>query len=218
MASTLGPQLRDLPAQRTDSEQTVDSPFASGLNTPADVGNQTNPFDYAHRKVFGEDGEEPADQKMPALDTVHGRALGGKQSGSDTPRARVPSLNEAALRALAMERVRRAARPPRRMLMYAPRSSPTRRAAASAATRPCSRPARRATASTACQTHPYLLPSRAPPPLFPPKLKESRLRSRSACPTTPSRSPLARQPLLSTSPLPTWPPSPRRGPSMRLMT
>ncbi|KAL1726973.1 hypothetical protein EV714DRAFT_218263 [Schizophyllum commune] len=97
--------LRDLPAQRTDSEQTVDSPFASGLNTPADVGNQTNPFDYAHRKVFGEDGEEPADQKMPALDTVHGRALGGKQSGSDTPRARVPSLNEAALRALAMERV-----------------------------------------------------------------------------------------------------------------
>ncbi|KAL1659800.1 hypothetical protein GGF50DRAFT_64534 [Schizophyllum commune] len=105
MASTLGPQLQDLPAQRTDSEQTVDSPFASGLNTPADVGNQTNPFDYAHRKVFGEDGEEPTDQKMPALDTVHGRALGGKQGGSDTPRARVPSLNEAALRALAMERV-----------------------------------------------------------------------------------------------------------------
>ncbi|KAL1751971.1 hypothetical protein FB107DRAFT_220904 [Schizophyllum commune] len=105
MASTLGPQLQDLPAQRTDSEQTVDSPFASGLNTPADVGNQTNPFDYAHRKVFGEDGEEPSDQKVPALDTVHGRALGGKQSGSETPRARVPSLNEAALRALAMERV-----------------------------------------------------------------------------------------------------------------
>ncbi|KAL1719419.1 hypothetical protein EV715DRAFT_199332 [Schizophyllum commune] len=104
-ASVTRKRLRDLPAQRTDSEQTVDSPFASGLNTPADVGNQTNPFDYAHRKVFGEDGEEPADQKMPALDTVHGRALGGKQSGSDTPRARVPSLNEAALRALAMERV-----------------------------------------------------------------------------------------------------------------
>ncbi|KAL1688252.1 hypothetical protein GGG16DRAFT_60372 [Schizophyllum commune] len=104
-ASVTRQRLRDLPAKRTDSEQTVDSPFASGLNTPADVGNQTNPFDYAHRKVFGEDGEEPTDQKMPALDTVHGRALGGKQSGSDTPRARVPSLNEAALKALAMERV-----------------------------------------------------------------------------------------------------------------
>ncbi|KAL1740163.1 hypothetical protein HDZ31DRAFT_48036 [Schizophyllum fasciatum] len=102
-----GPQLVDLPAQRTDSEQTVDSPFASGLNTPADVGDHANPFDYAHRKVlggYGEDTDGGIEKKAPPLETVHGRALGEKTREQDTPRARVPSLNEAALRALAMER------------------------------------------------------------------------------------------------------------------
>ncbi|TRM58411.1 hypothetical protein BD626DRAFT_573624 [Schizophyllum amplum] len=108
------------PDQRTDSEQTVDSPFASGLNTPADVNGQENPFDYAHKKLFAEDnarygglnntGEQDDDEAAAkkAQRETHEKTGGRVQLLDDgvhaTPRAPMPSLNEAALRALHMER------------------------------------------------------------------------------------------------------------------